>query len=71
MIEINLSELENEGRKYLNMLTDGKAQEIRKAMIKFVKENYWADSFEYGLILEFINDFFLEAHTSKNEDESS
>lgn len=59
MIEINISELEQESKKYLDMLTDNKGQELRKEMIKFLKENYWPDSLEYGEILEFINDFFV------------
>lgn len=59
MIEINVSEFEKDSIDYINKLTDNKGQEIRKEMIKFLKENYWPDSSDYGLILEFINDFFI------------
>lgn len=59
MIKVNLTELKEEGKKFINMLTDNKGQELRLEMIKFLKEEYWPDSFEYGLILEYINDFFF------------
>lgn len=59
MIDINVSEFEKEAIKYIDMLTDNKGQDLRKEMIKFLKEKYWPDSLEYGEILEFINDFFV------------
>jgi len=68
MIEIKVSDFEEEGRKFINMLTDNKGQELRKEMIKFLKENYWPDSLEYGLILEFINDFFIQPERLNPED---
>lgn len=60
MIKVNMSEIENEGKNFLNLLTDNKKKELRNEMIKFLKENTWPDSLDYGLILEFIDDFFLE-----------
>jgi len=60
MIEANLTELEKEAKEYIDMLTDNKAQELRKEMIKFLKKCHWPDSLEYGLVLEFINDFFIK-----------
>lgn len=65
MIQINISELENESKKLIDMLTDNKGQEFRKEMIKFLKQSYWPDSFEYGLILEFINDFFVSTQPER------
>lgn len=59
MIEINISQLEQYSQKYLNELMNKKPEEVRKEMIKFLKESYRNDGFEYGLILEFINDFFV------------
>jgi hypothetical protein len=69
MIEINITGIEEEAIEMINILTINNAQEIRKAMIKFAKENYWPDSSEYGQIIEFINDFFV-ANQSQLEDES-
>jgi hypothetical protein len=60
MIEMNISTFEEESINYLNLLTDEKKRELRLQMIKFLKESHWPDSLEYGLILEFINDFFVE-----------
>lgn len=59
MIEINITELEKEAIAMVNRLTDNKAFELRKEMIKFAQEGYWAGSLDYELILEFINDFFV------------
>lgn len=42
------------------MLTDNKQKELREEMIKFLKETHWPDSYDYSLILEFVNDFFFE-----------
>lgn len=62
-----MSELERTSMEYIDTLTGNQGQEIRKEMIKFLKESYWTDSQEYGLILEFINDFFVqEMDKSKN-----
>ena len=65
MIEINITCFEEQAKKYLNMLTDNKSQELRKEMIKFLKENNWPDSLEYCLILKFINDFFVTSETEE------
>jgi hypothetical protein len=60
MIEVNISTIEEESENFLNHLTDNKKNELRKQMIKLLKESYWPDTLDYGLILEFINDFFVE-----------
>ena len=36
-----------------------KPSEIRKEMIKFLNESAWTDSYDYKVVLEFINDFFM------------
>ncbi len=54
-----MSELEEKSIEYVNLLTDNKAKEMRKEMIKFLKESHYQDSFEYAAILEFVNDFFI------------
>ena len=62
-IRVNISEIEREGRRYIKMLTNEKDQEIRKEMIKFLKEAHWEGSEDYSKILEFINDFFVQNQT--------
>jgi hypothetical protein len=59
-IEMDISTLEGQGIDFLNLLTDNKRKELRIQMIKFLKQAYWQNSLEYGLLLEFINDFFME-----------
>lgn len=71
MIEVNLSQLQDEARAYINMLTDNKGQELRREMIKFLKEAFWPDCQEYGLILEFINDFFVTYQPERLSEETS
>lgn len=58
MIKINLTNLENEAIDAINKLSNNK-EELRKEMIKFLKDTHWPDTLEYGEILEFINDFFV------------
>jgi hypothetical protein len=67
MIEINLSDLDKESLELLNMLTDNKGKELRKEMIKFLKENHYPQSSAYNEILEFINDFFF-VYKPENEE---
>jgi len=59
MIECNLTDLEEKGIAYLEKITDNKRIELRDEMVKFLKQNTWPDSSEYGVILEFIDDFFM------------
>ena len=60
MIKMNISNLEEESINFLNLLTENKRKELRNQMVKFLKESHWPDSLDYALILEFIDDFFLE-----------
>ncbi len=60
MIEIDITGYEEEAVEYINMLTEDKRKKLRKEMINFLKQNTWPDSIEYGIVLEFINDFFVE-----------
>ena len=59
MIEINISEIQKDSQKYLEDLMKKNPNEVRLEMIKFLKESFWPNCSEYGLILEFINDFFV------------
>ncbi len=67
MIEINISELEEEAKKYLQNLMDNKGQELHIELIKFLRDCYWLDSKEYAIILEFINAFFVYQPERLNE----
>lgn len=69
MIKGDLSSLEKESKEYLRVVTDNRAQNIKKEMIKFLKEAYWPDSSEYGLLMEFINDFFMKSSCEWDEDD--
>lgn len=68
MIAVNVTELEEEGKKYLDNLTDNKRIELRNEMVKFLKQSQWPNS-DYALILEFIDDFFLTNFADNSEDE--
>ncbi len=59
MIEVNISELEKDGKRYLDMLTGNETEKTREEMIKFLKEAFCTDCYEYAVILEYVNDFFM------------
>ncbi len=69
MIIFDVTNIKEDGEKYLDKLTCGKKEEIRNEMIKCLKEWYWAESLEYGICMEFINNFFMKNPMSFLKDE--
>jgi len=73
MIKIRVSDFEEQGKAYLESLMNKKPSELRKEMVKFLNESEWPDTYDYRIVLEFINDFFLigmdDRNENRNEDE--